>query len=123
METESWTRFQGMKNEPQAPSSRPAAPTLRSPAVWLATGLGLGLVTISPGTMGALLEGLPLSWAISLLPSTLWQILAIATLFAVGIPLATAAGRALGNSKDNQALIWDEIVTVPVVFLLVPLAN
>ena len=41
----------------------------------------------------------------------------------VGIPLATAAGRALGGKKDNQAIIWDEIATVPVVFLLVPLTS
>jgi phosphatidylglycerophosphatase A len=95
----------------------------RSPAVWMATGLGLGLVTVSPGTMGALLEGLPLAWAISLLPGTGWQSVAIAIGFAIGIPVATAAGRALGNSKDNQAIIWDEIITVPVVFLLVPLTN
>ena len=33
--------------------------------------------------------------------------------FAIGIPLCTAAGRALGGKKDNQAIIWDEIVTVP----------
>ena len=44
-------------------------------------------------------------------------------LFGIGIPFATAAGRALGGKKDNQAIIWDEIVTVPVVFLLVPLTN
>ena len=41
----------------------------------------------------------------------------------IGIPLCTAAGRALGGKKDNQAIIWDEIVTMPIVFLLVPLTN
>ena len=41
----------------------------------------------------------------------------------MGIPLATAAGRALGGKKDNQAIIWDEIATVPVVFLFVPLTT
>jgi phosphatidylglycerophosphatase A len=44
-------------------------------------------------------------------------------LFAIGVPLCTAAGRALGGSKDNQAIIYDEIVTTPVVFLIVPLTN
>ena len=39
------------------------------------------------------------------------------------VPLTTAAGRALGGNKDNQAIIWDEIVTVPIVFLLVPLTG
>lgn len=104
------------------PSPRPLAPALKSPAVWLATGLGVGLVTVAPGTIGAAVEGLPLAWAISRLPVG-WQTLAIAALFLIGIPMATAAGRALGGKKDNQAIIWDEIVTVPVVFLLVPLTN
>ena len=44
-------------------------------------------------------------------------------LIAVGIPICTAAGRELGGKKDNQAIVWDEIVTVPIVFLLVPLAS
>lgn len=96
---------------------------LKSPAVWGATGLGLGLVTVSPGTVGALLEGLPLAWLISHVAGCGWQALVIAGLFAIGVPMATAAGRALGGSKDNQAIIFDEIVTVPVVFLFVPLTN
>jgi phosphatidylglycerophosphatase A len=57
------------------------------------------------------------------MPSVGWQALTIAVLFGIGIPIATAAGRALGGKKDNQAIIWDEIATVPVVFLLVPLTN
>jgi phosphatidylglycerophosphatase A len=96
---------------------------LRSPAVWLSTGLGLGLVAKAPGTAGAALEGLPLAVALSYLPNVGWQVLVIAVLFLIGIPAATAAGRALGGSKDNQAIIWDEIVTVPIVFLLVPLTT
>jgi phosphatidylglycerophosphatase A len=51
------------------------------------------------------------------------QLATIVFLGLVGISLATAAGRALGGKKDNQAIVWDEIVTVPLVFLLVPLAN
>jgi phosphatidylglycerophosphatase A len=94
-----------------------------TPAVWIATGFGLGLVALAPGTAGALFEGLPLAWALSYLPGAWWQALVIAALFGVGIPIATAAGRALGGKKDNQAIIWDEIATVPVVFLLVPLTN
>jgi phosphatidylglycerophosphatase A len=111
------------QNESPAPSPQPLAPAMKSPAVWLATGFGVGLVTVSPGTVGTFVEGLPLAWAISRLPGVGWQALAIAVLFGIGIPLATAAGRALGTQKDNQAIIWDEIVTMPVVFLLVPLAN
>lgn len=112
-----------MKDDPRATDAPPEARNLRSPAVWIATGLGLGLVTKAPGTFGALVEGLPVAWALSYLPSAAWQALAAALLFAVGVPVATAAGRALGGAKDNQAIIYDEIITVPVVFLLVPLTN
>jgi phosphatidylglycerophosphatase A len=104
---------------PPSPSPTP----LRSPSVWLATGFGVGLVAYAPGTIGALLWGMPLAWAVGRLPAVVWQILAIAVLIAVGVPICTAAGRALGGKKDNQAIIWDEIVTIPIVFLIVPLAN
>jgi phosphatidylglycerophosphatase A len=92
-------------------------------AVCLATGFGLGLVVPAPGTLGAGIWGLPLAWAIGRLPGVAWQLAAILAVNLVGIPLATIAGRALGGKKDNQAIIWDEIATMPVVFLLVPLIN
>jgi len=92
-------------------------------SVGMMTGLGLGLVAPAPGTFGAAIWGLPLAWAIGQLPGIGWQILAIVVANLVGIPLATAAGRVLGGKKDNQAIIWDEIATVPIVFLLVPLTN
>lgn len=115
-----------MSDETHNPdANKPPIPgrALKSPAVWLGTGLGLGLITTTPGTIGAWLEGLPLSWLISGTPHVWWQISIIVLLFTIGVPLCTAAGRALGGSKDNQAIIWDEIVTVPVVFLLVPMTN
>src|SRR6476659_6401200 len=92
-------------------------------AMWLATGLGVGLVAPAPGTFGTAIWGLPLAWAIGQLPGIDWQLCAILVVNLVGIPLATAAGRVLGGKKDNQAIIWDEIATTPVVFLLVPLTN
>lgn len=112
-----------MNDDTSATNAPAETRKLRSPAVWIATGCGLGLVTKAPGTVGALVEGLPVAWALSYLPGAAWQALAIAVLFAVGVSIATAAGRALGGSKDNQAIIYDEIITVPVVFLLVPLTD
>jgi phosphatidylglycerophosphatase A len=47
----------------------------------------------------------------------------IVALNLIGIPAAAAAGRVLGGKKDNQAIIWDEIATTPIVFLLVPLTS
>ena len=104
-------------------ATKAPAQALRSPAVWLATGLGLGLVACPPGTVVTLVEGLPVAWAIAQLPSVGWQVLAILALIAIGAPLCSAASRALGGEVDNQAIVWDEIVTMPVVFLLVPLSN
>src|SRR5215216_5172141 len=92
-------------------------------AMWLATGFGLGLVAPAPGTFGVLVWGLPLAWAIGQLPGVGWQLVAIILTNLIGIPLATVAGRVLGGKKDNQAIIWDEIATTPLVFLLVPLAT
>lgn len=91
-------------------------------AVWLATGLGVGQYVPAPGTFGAMWGSL-LAWGIYYLPNVGWQIALIAALIAVGVPLCTAAGRALGQGKDPGAIVWDEIVTVPIVFLLVPLTN
>jgi phosphatidylglycerophosphatase A len=67
--------------------------------------------------------GMPLAWAIGLLPSLGWQALAVVLLNAIGVPLATRAGEALGGEKDNQAIIWDEIASMPIVFLFVPLSH
>jgi phosphatidylglycerophosphatase A len=105
----------------------PTSPHRLPPSVWLATGLGVGLVAPAPGTFGAAMGSL-LAWGISYLPSYYlpgywWQLAAIAALLAIGIPLSTAAGRALGGKKDNQAIIWDEITTVPLIFLFIPLTN
>ncbi len=92
-------------------------------STFLATGLGLGLVAPAPGTCGAAIWGLPLAWAIGQLPGVGWQVGVLLVLNLIGIPLATVAGRVLGGKKDNQAIIWDEIATMPIVFLIVPLTN
>ena len=92
-------------------------------AVLLATGLGLGLLTPAPGTVGSLIWGMPLAWAIGQIPGLAGQILAIVLINLAGIPLATIAGQALGGEKDNQSIVWDEIATVPLVYLFVPLTN
>jgi phosphatidylglycerophosphatase A len=76
-----------------------------------------------PGTIGAVIWGLPLAWAVGQLPGIGLQLAAIVVLNLIGIPVASAAGRALGDKKDNQAIVWDEIATMPMVFLFVPLVN
>lgn len=90
------------------------------PSVWLATGLGAGLIGPAPGTLGAL-WGLLLAWGLSYLTAPVAAMFTIGVI-CVGIPLCTRAARRLGG-KDPQPIVWDELATVPVVFAFVPLTN
>ncbi|MCH2113329.1 MAG: phosphatidylglycerophosphatase A [Pirellulales bacterium] len=85
-------------------------------AVWVATGLGLGLVSRAPGTVGGL-WGLPLAWAVGYLPGTAVQALAIALAGLIGTAVCSVAARAIGGSKDPQAIVLDEIAALPIVYL------
>lgn len=87
----------------------------------LATGFGLGRSPIAPGTAGAL-GGLPLAWAIAHLPHVGLQVVVILVLCLAGIPLCTHAARQLGG-KDPGSVVWDEIVSVPITFFLLPLED
>lgn len=111
-----------MTKSESPPSSFRLPPWPQSIVVWLATGFGIGLRVPAPGTAGAAIGSL-LAWSISYLPGVAWQLLMIVALNLAGIPLCTRAGLALGGKKDNQAIIWDEIASVPIVFLLTPIAG
>lgn len=96
-------------------------PARWTPAVWAATGLGFGLSPVAPGTVGAL-WGLPLAWGLGQTP--LWvQLAVIVVICLLGIPLCTRAARDLGGKKDPGAIVWDEIVSMPITFLLVPMTS
>jgi phosphatidylglycerophosphatase A len=84
-------------------------------AIWLATGLGIGLVAPAPGTIGGL-WGLPLAWALGWLEPT-WQMVAVPLLVLAAVAICTLAARALGGGKDPQAIVLDEIVALPIVYL------
>ena len=88
-------------------------------AVWVATGLGLGLVTPAPGTIAGL-WGVPLVPAIARLPNLGAQAAVIAVLLVAAVALCGAAARALGASGDPGSIVLDEIVVLPIVFLGVP---
>jgi len=79
----------------------------------------LGFVPFAPGTFGTL-AGLPLSWAILQVPSALGQIAIIAAICLAAVPICTAAARRLGSAKDPSAIVLDEVVSLPIVFLFVP---
>lgn len=89
-------------------------------AVLLATGLGAGRVPFAPGTVGTL-WGIPLAWAILLLPHLLWQVMAIAVLCLIGVPICGAASAHFGR-KDPGCIVWDELASLPIVFLGLPAA-
>jgi len=85
-------------------------------AVWLATGLGFGLVSPAPGTVGGL-WGLPLAWGVKQLPTLNTQLLAIVLIGLAGVAICSVAARVLGSSKDPQSIVLDEIAALPIVFL------
>lgn len=97
--------------------STPRPKPRMTPAVLIATGLGVGFSPIMPGTVGAL-WGLPLSWALAQL-SLAAQIPIIVLLCIAGIPICTAAAKEIGR-KDPGSVVLDEYASLPITFLLVP---
>ena len=100
-------------------------PIAHNAALFIATGFGLGSITpAAPGTLGALM-GVPLAIALAMIPSLggvpgwAFQFAILASLLLIGIPVCTRAQSVLGK-KDPGEVIWDEIATVPIVFLFVP---
>ncbi len=86
-------------------------------SLWIATGLGFGFSPKAPGTVGAL-WGIPLAMLVMRIPSVVGQIATLSVLYLVGIPICTSAAKTLGK-KDPGEVVWDEIATVPIVFLFV----
>ena len=100
----------------------PALSTLRSPTVFLATGLGIGLLGPAPGTLGAL-EGVAVAWGLTYLTSIRFAWTgSVIFLLSIGVLLCTRAARQLGG-KDPQSIVWDELSTVPIVFAIVPMTD
>lgn len=85
-------------------------------SVLLATGLGVGLVAPAPGTVGAL-WGLPWAWAVLACPEPWGAWASVWIGIAVGVPLCAAAAKHMSDPKDPGEVVWDEIATVPLVFL------
>ena len=88
-------------------------------AVWLATGLGVGMVAPAPGTIGGL-WGVPLAAAISQWSPLGLQLAVMAVAVLLAVPVCQAAAQALGDSGDPGAIALDEIVALPLVFIGFP---
>jgi len=90
---------------------------LRTPAGFLAFGLGSGLARHAPGTMGTLLA-VPFGLLLKQLPAT-WYGPVLLVLFAAGVYLCGAASRMLGQ-HDPGGIVWDEMVGYWLTVALVP---
>jgi phosphatidylglycerophosphatase A len=88
-------------------------------AVWVATGLGIGLATPAPGTVAGL-WGLGLAAAVALVEPLGAQLTIIAVVAVAAVPVCGAAARALGTNHDPGAIVLDEIVALPIVFIGIP---
>lgn len=100
-------------------------------AVWLATGFGLGLSPVAPGTVGTLL-GVVIVGLMHLLPggsfhaggfsplgSLYWQIPITLALILLSVPICHRAEQCLGK-KDDGRIVADEYVTYPLCMLALP---
>ncbi|MGO2240805.1 MAG: phosphatidylglycerophosphatase A family protein [Halomonas sp.] len=78
--------------------------------LWLATGFGLGLAPIAPGTFGSLL-GVPLAWWLLGRPMS-QQAAIIVVLIAIAIPVCHVASLHFAG-LDHGSIVADEYVAFP----------
>ena len=84
----------------------------------LATGFGLGLSPVAPGTAGSLL-GVVIVYLIAPLRLE-WQLVVACGLVIVAIPICDAGERLLGR-KDDGRIVADEYLAFPLCMLGLPL--
>ncbi len=90
---------------------------MRKLAVFAATGFGLGLSPVAPGTVGSLL-GCLIVWIMTALRLPLAGQIAVCVLLAfVCVPVCTAAEKELSLGKDPGRIVADEYLTFPIAML------
>ena len=106
-------------NRPYIHMSRPRRHTFTE---WLiiaaATGLGLGLIPPRIATIGTVL-GIPIAWGLYETVGWGGYLPVLAVFWCLGIPLCTKAA-ALLASKDPREVVYDEYITLPLVYFLAP---
>jgi phosphatidylglycerophosphatase A len=90
-----------------------------NPAHAIATGFGVGLAPVAPGTFGTL-AAWPLGWWLSGLDPII-TLPVIGIFFILGIWACDVAGRRLGVA-DHGSMVWDEIVAFLLIIVVVPRA-
>ena len=97
---------------------QPARVVLTHPAGWIASGLGIGLSPIAPGTMGSLAALVP--WWFCLQHATLvLQVAVIAIAFIVGVFTANWVIDKTGV-QDPSVVVMDEFIGQWIALLLAP---
>ena len=89
----------------------------RSPARWVAFGLGSGLLPVAPGTFGTLLA-IPLVLLLSLLDAWLYAIVCVAFV-GLAIMVADRVEQQLGQ-EDPGVIVIDEVVGFMVAMAFLP---
>lgn len=84
-------------------------------ALWLSTGLGVGLATPAPGTVGSL-WGLPLAVAMGTLQQPISQLAFATGLVLLAVFIASRGAANLGGAKDPQAIVIDEFAALPIAY-------
>lgn len=102
----------------QSPRVRPFADQA---AVTLATGFYVGMVPPRTATLGTLL-GIPLALGVYTLVGWYGYLPVIAALWMLGTPICERAATLL-NRSDPREIVYDEIVTLPIVFFLTPILS
>ena len=92
---------------------------LKHPSHFVALGFGSGLSPKAPGTAGTLVAFPLFMLLTALTTSSVIQLVVIAILFVIGVPLCTQAGNDLGVS-DHGSIVWDEIVAMMLVLVFTP---
>lgn len=91
-----------------SPVPQPASIVLTHPAGWLASGCGLGLAPVAPGTVGSLAALVP--WWLFLQHSSPWVYLAV---IGFGFLLGVVAADwviARTHVQDPSVVVWDEFL-------------
>lgn len=91
---------------------------LAHPAHFIACGLGSGLSTVAPGTVGTVFAWLTYGLIRPYFSDAAFFVFLVLA-FLVGIPACQIAGRALGE-PDHGSIVWDEIVPFWFVLFLTP---
>lgn len=86
----------------------------------LATGFGLGLSPVAPGTVGTLL-GVAIAVAVSPL-DWVWQAVLAVSMALVAIPICGEAEKHFGK-KDDRRIVADEFSTFPLCVLWLPIVE